>query len=326
MTPQYNDVTCDLGCYRFYVVYKMGLALFIYHGLMALFLNGVRSDEDPRSIIQDGFWPAKLVLMGACYAGTMWIPRQILDLLFYPSVALAIVFMAAQALIMVDVTYSITGFCLDNGGALMGVLIIISLGLYGLIGYGTYALWGLFKDDTERLVIMISAVLTILLSVCSVLPIVRKGNDRSGLFQASIIGTLSLAIVGSAIVFSPEHQIQATVGSDKILRVMTIITHVLTGVFAFIAIVASSYIGSSGKGEAHAYNYSGFHFIFMIASMYLIANYTNWRQPISEGGTLTFHDSSLAFWAKIGIAGCINLFYGWTLVAPIMLSDREFEF
>lgn len=326
MTPEYTDVTCDLGCYRFYVVYKMGLALAIYHGLMAMFLVGVRSDEDPRSIIQDAFWPAKILILGACYVGTMWIPRRFLDHLFYPSVVIAIIFMAAQALIMVDVTYGVTGLCLDKGGALMGLLIFFSFALYGLIGYGTYTLWGLFKDDTEKLVIMISAALTVILAVCSVLPSVRKGNDRSGLFQASVIGTLSLAIVGSAIVFSPEHQIAASTGSDTALKIMTIIVHVLTGIFAFIAVVASSYIGSSGQGEAHAYNYSGFHLIFMAASMYLIASFTDWRQPITQGGSLSFLDSSLAFWAKIGIAGCINAFYGWTLVAPIMLPDREFDF
>lgn len=327
-TPEYKDVVCDLSGYRFYVVYKMGLAIALYHGVLAMFLAGVQSDEDPRSIIQDAFWPAKLLVLGGSFAGTMWIPRWMLDKMFYPVVILALLFMAAQSLIMVDVSYSITGFCLDNGGGLMSILIISSLLLYGLIGYGSFSLWQLFSDETERLIIMVSVVLTVALAVLSVLPAVRRGNERSGLFQASVIGTLSLAIIGSAIVFSPQHQIVASAGTNQLLKVMTIIVHVLSGIFAFISIMATSYLGSSGgKGsEAHSYNYSLFHVTFMIVAMYMIATLTGWQQPVANGSSLAFVDNGLSFWAKIGVAGIINAFYAWTLFAPLVFPDREFDF
>jgi len=306
----------------------MGLALALFHSFMAMFLMGVRSDEEPRSIIQDAFWPAKLVMMGACMVVCMWLPRWLLDKMFYPAVISGLVFLASQALVMVDVTYGVTGFCLDQGGALMGILIFFSLVLYGLIGYGTYILYQLFNDPTERVIVLGSAALTIILSILSVIPAVRRGNDRSGLFQASVIGTLSLAVVGSAIVFSPVHQIAASTGNDKHLSIITLIVNILSGVFAFISVVASSYIGSSGKegAEAHAYNYSRFHLIFMVAAMYLIVSLTSWQQPVVSGSSLSFEDNGLAFWAKIGIAGIINLFYGWTLFAPIVFPDREFDF
>lgn len=306
----------------------MGLAIALFHVAMALILSGVRSDEQPRSIIQDAFWPAKLILLGSSFLATMWLPRWLLDKMFYPAVAMGLLFLAAQSLVLVDFTYAVTGFCLDHGGALMGLLILVSLGLYGLIGYGTYLLWQLFNNPTERLIVLISAAMTIFLTVCSVLPAVRRGNDRSGLFQASVIGTLSMAIIGSAIVFSPAHQIAASAGSSKTLSVLTIIVHILSGIFALMAILAASYIGSHGKegSEAHEYNYSFFHLIFAVASMYMIVTLTEWRQPVVTAGSLSFEDSGLSFWAKIAIAGVINLFYGWTLFAPLAFPDREFNF
>ena len=327
-TPTYTDVVCDLSCYRFYVVYKMGLAIALFHTAMALILWGVQSDEQPRPIIQDAFWPAKLILLGSSFLGTMWLPRWLLDKTFYPAVILGLLFLAGQSLVLVDVTYSVTGFCLDRGGALMGLLVAFSLGLYGLIGYGTYLLWHLFSDPTERLIVLISAAMTIFLSICSVIPAVRRGNDRSGLFQASVIGTLSLAIIGSAIVYSPAHQIAASAGASKSLHLLTILVHVLSGIFAAVAILAASYLGSQGKsgGEAHEYNYSLFHLIFVLASMYMMVTLTEWRQPVVSAGSLAFEDSGLSFWAKIAVAGVINLFYGWTLFAPLAFPDREFDF
>lgn len=326
--PQINDVVCDLECYRFYVVYKMGLAIALFHGLMALFLTGVRSDEDSRSIIQDAFWPAKLLLLGILFFATMWIPRAWLDLLYYPAVVLAIAFLMAQSLMFVDITYAVTGYCLDHGGSLMGLLMAVSVGLFGLIGYSSYEIYKLFTHETERILMMGSVLLTLILTVCSVLPAVRKGNERSGLFQAAVVGTLSLTIVGSAILFSPQHQMIVATGSDYKLWVVTLIIKLLSAAFAVIAILASAYIGGSNdqNGPAHLYNYSLFHTIFLVASMYMVSSVTNWQMPVAANGSLAFVDNGLAFWAKIGVAAIINGFYAWTLVAPAVLPDRQFDF
>ncbi len=305
----------------------MGLAIGIFHLILAGCLVGVSSDEDPRSIIQDAFWPAKLLVLGGSFLGTMWLPRSFLDQLFYPVVIMSILFLVAQSLLLVDVTYSIIGYCLDNGGFLLVLLKLISLGLYILIGYSSYLLWNLFESDNERLIVLISAIVTVVLAVCSLLPQVRERNERSGLFQASIIGTLSMVIIGSAIVYSPQHQIEASSG-DNTLIIMTIIVTVLSGIFAVMAVLGAGYVGAAGKDGAtgHSYNYSMFHLIFVFAAMYLVSSVTDWQMAVVSGNSLSFVDTGLAFWAKISLVGVINLFYGWTLIAPIVFKDREFDF
>lgn len=305
----------------------MGLAIALFHGFISMFLIGVTSYEDDRSVIQDAFWPAKvLVLVGAIIA-SLWMPRFILDYMFYPVVILALCFLIAQALLLVDVTYGITRAALDRGGCMMGMLMVVSGLMYGVIGFGTWAMFKTFEEKIHRAFVFGSAALTLILSICSVIPAVRARNETSGLFQASVLGTFNLAIICTAIIFSSETQL--TYETSPYLSILTIITKVLAGLFIFVAITAAAYIGgSSGKeeGAGHEYNYSFFHAIFMVAAMYMVAVVTGWQQAVVKGTSLAFMDCGLAYWALVATAGVVDLIYAWTLFAPLVMSDRDFEF
>jgi hypothetical protein len=320
-----SDVATDLVGYRYYIVYKLGLAMIIYHGLISLALVGVKDESDDRSVIQDAFWPAKLIFKALAILGCLWLPRFLVDFLYYPMVVAALAFSIMQSVIFVDVAYGVTGVCLDNGGAYMAILLLGSLLLYVLIGTVATFMCISFVDFSARSIIVGFVIATVSLSVCSVLPVFRKGNDRSGLFQASILGSLSILIVCSAIISNAENQMAAQ--SNKIIDIYSTIANVFNGIFCAIAIIAAAYSGGSGKGEeSHEYNYSLFHAIFMLGSGYVVALLTGWLQPIVEGHSLSFSEPYFAFFAKIFVAVVINLIYGWTLVAPIVLPDRTFDF
>lgn len=74
--------------------------------------------------------------------------------------------------------------------------------------------------------------------------------------------------------------------------------------------------------EGVAYSYSFFHFIFGLASLYVMMTLTSWYQPESD---LTHLNSNMAsVWVKIVSAWlCLGL-YTWTLVAPALFPDRDF--
>lgn len=320
-----SDVVTDLVGYRYYIVYKLGLAMAVYHGLMALALVGVKNESDDRSVLQDSFWPAKLIVKALVILGCLWLPRFIVDFLYYPMVLAALAFSVMQALIFVGVTYGVTGVCLDNGGAYMGILMLSSALLYAAIGTVAGGMFMYFTQFSERAIVIGSVIATAILSVCSVLPAVRQGNDRSGLFQASVLGALSLLIVCSAIISNAESQMAAQ--TSNVIAIFSTISSVFTGIFCVIAILAAAYLGGSGKGEeSHEYNYSLFHAIFMLGSMYVVAVITGWMKATVEGRSLSFSEPSFAFFAKICVAIVINLVYSWTLSAPIVLPDREFDF
>jgi hypothetical protein len=63
--------------------------------------------------------------------------------------------------------------------------------------------------------------------------------------------------------------------------------------------------------------------MFALASLYVMMTLTNWYKPDGETKTLTQNDGSM--WVKIISSWiCVGL-YTWTLVAPIILPDRDFS-
>ncbi|KAF5307730.1 hypothetical protein FQR65_LT06601 [Abscondita terminalis] len=75
--------------------------------------------------------------------------------------------------------------------------------------------------------------------------------------------------------------------------------------------------------ETVAYNWSFFHVMFALATLYVMMTLTNWYKPNSSLKTLNANQASM--WVK-GISSwlCIGL-YTWTLVAPVLLPNREFN-
>ncbi|XP_038051435.1 serine incorporator 1-like isoform X2 [Patiria miniata] len=76
--------------------------------------------------------------------------------------------------------------------------------------------------------------------------------------------------------------------------------------------------------EGVTYSYSFFHFMLFLASLYIMMTLTNWLHPTTTlGDSLTA--STGAMWVKISSSWVCILLYVWTLVAPIVLSNREFN-
>uniref|UniRef100_A0A914X0P9 Uncharacterized protein n=1 Tax=Plectus sambesii TaxID=2011161 RepID=A0A914X0P9_9BILA len=74
--------------------------------------------------------------------------------------------------------------------------------------------------------------------------------------------------------------------------------------------------------EGVAYSYSFFHFMFALASLYVMMTLTSWYKPESDLSHLNSNTASM--WVKIVSSWmCVGI-YGWTLVAPAVFPDREF--
>ncbi|XP_076013326.1 serine incorporator 2 [Genypterus blacodes] len=75
--------------------------------------------------------------------------------------------------------------------------------------------------------------------------------------------------------------------------------------------------------EAVTYSYSFFHFSLFLASLYIMMTLTNWYMPDTDYTTM--QSSMPAVWVKIGSSWMGLALYLWTLVAPLILSDRDFS-
>ncbi|XP_072308705.1 serine incorporator 1 [Eucyclogobius newberryi] len=69
------------------------------------------------------------------------------------------------------------------------------------------------------------------------------------------------------------------------------------------------------------YSYSFFHFMLFLASLYIMMTLTNWYSPEAD---YSVSSTWPAVWVKISSSWVCLALYMWTLVAPMILTNRDF--
>ena len=83
--------------------------------------------------------------------------------------------------------------------------------------------------------------------------------------------------------------------------------------------------GSDDEREGVTYNWSLFHIMFGLSTLYVMMTLTNWYSPGSAEGIESISANMAAVWVKaISSWLCFGI-YMWTLVAPVVLPDRDFS-
>jgi len=77
------------------------------------------------------------------------------------------------------------------------------------------------------------------------------------------------------------------------------------------------------EADGVAYSWSFFHLMFALATLYVMMTLTNWYKPTSDLTTLSSNEASV--WVKIISSWLCLTLYLWSLVAPILLPDRDFN-
>lgn len=75
--------------------------------------------------------------------------------------------------------------------------------------------------------------------------------------------------------------------------------------------------------QSVAYNYSLFHFMFFLASFYVMMTLTNWLKPSNDFNN--FRQSDAAVWVKIASSWTCLALYFWSVVAPCVFRNRDFS-
>ncbi|KAM7372825.1 hypothetical protein PAMP_007721 [Pampus punctatissimus] len=75
--------------------------------------------------------------------------------------------------------------------------------------------------------------------------------------------------------------------------------------------------------EGVTYSYSFFHFSLFLASLYIMMTLTNWYKPDIDDHTM--QSTMPAVWVMISSSWLGLALFLWTLVAPLVLPDRDFS-
>ncbi len=73
------------------------------------------------------------------------------------------------------------------------------------------------------------------------------------------------------------------------------------------------------------YNWSLFHLMFALATLYVMMTLTNWYSPGKDVDIQSINANMSAVWVKIVSAWLCFVIYMWTLVAPALLPERDFS-
>uniref|UniRef100_A0A7M4EZM4 Serine incorporator 3 n=1 Tax=Crocodylus porosus TaxID=8502 RepID=A0A7M4EZM4_CROPO len=345
--PHLNGfVNCEvLVGYR--AVYRISFAMAVFFFIFSLLMIQVKTSNDPRASVHNGFWFFKIAAIVGIMVGAFYIPegpftRALLSCtgLFY--------IVSVTGFVLFYIFYTKPDGCTEN-----------------------------------KFFISINLILCIAVSIISILPKVQENQPRSGLLQSSIITLYTVYLTWSAMSNEPDRScnpsllniitqittstiappnttvIPATPAPPKSLQwwdaqsILGLIIFVVCLLYSSIRSSSNSQVSklilsgsdsailedgvgaSGGAGEEAVrrvadnetegvqYSYAFFHFMLFLAALYIMMTLTNWYSPDADFKTMT--SKWPAVWVKITSSWVCLLLYAWTLMAPLVLTNRDFS-
>uniref|UniRef100_A0A6M2DX78 Putative serine incorporator isoform x4 n=1 Tax=Xenopsylla cheopis TaxID=163159 RepID=A0A6M2DX78_XENCH len=216
----------------------------------------------------------------------------------------------------------------------------------------------------NKFFISINLILSVGVSVLSIMPAVQEKQTRSGLLQSAMVTLYTVYLTWSAVANNPDKKCNpgflGIVGEQDHNKV-SFDTQSIVGLAVWMCCIMYSSLRSASKvasmtitnssdkealtdggesgqpsnnagndakvwdneEESVAYSWSSFHFVFTLATLYVMMTLTNWYQPNSSLETLNANAASM--WVKIVSSWLCLGIYCWTLIAPFILTDRDFS-
>ncbi|XP_054026327.1 serine incorporator 2 [Dryobates pubescens] len=216
-----------------------------------------------------------------------------------------------------------------------------------------------------KVLISINLILCLIVSAVSILPKVQEAQPHSGLLQASLITLYTTYITWASLANVPNRSCNPTLlvrssnSSAAATQPVTTWWDAPSIVGLVIFLLCTLFIslrrsdhrqvnkllltegGGAGaaaeegaaEGGPHrayddeqdgvTYNYTFFHLCLLLAALYIMMTLTNWYRPDESLQVLS--SPWTAVWVKICSSWAGLLLYLWTLVAPLVLPDRDFS-
>jgi len=382
-TPTSLQVDCSVAV-GYQAVYRMCFIVTLFFTLMSIIMIGVKSSDDPRAGIQNGFWGFKYLLIIGGMVGAFFIPDGAFGTVWmYFGLVGGFLFILIQLILIIDFAHSWAEAWYGNyqeneSKGWLGALLTFTGLMYAaaisamvlLFVYYTGAYSGQCK--LHEFFVSFNLLLCVALSVVSILPKVQEHMPQSGLLQSSMISLYIMYLTWSAVNNSPRIDCKpdifnssaaanptatTTPSPDVNVAHPTFDTENIVGLVLWFLCVLYSSIktsnsssaskltgtdmvllskdeGSGGDVEAGtvrdneesevAYSWSLFHVMFALATLYVMMTLTNWYSP--SGDLASYASNSAAMWVKVISSWLAAAIYLWTLIAPAVLSDREFGY
>lgn len=351
---------CDQAV-GYLAVYRICFATCLFFVLMALITIGVKSSKDPRAGIQNGFWGIKYLLVIGGIIGAFFIPEgQFASTWMVFGMIGGFGFIVIQLILIIDFAHSwaerwVSNYEESESRGWYAALLFSMLAAYTLAFIGAILLFMYYTEPEgcglNKFFISINLILILAASGISVLPAVQEHQPRSGLLQSAVVSMYVMYLTWSALSNGSKdcNTISSNESSFDKQSIIGLVIWVCSVLYSSIRTASSSskitmseHIlakegtegadgGEAGRteetkvfdneGDGVAYSWTFFHIVFALATLYIMMTLTNWYNPSSQ----LSKENVASMWIKITSSWlCVGL-YIWTLVAPAIFPDREFN-
>eukprot|EP00092_Neocalanus_flemingeri_P001304 GFUD01001392.1.p1 GENE.GFUD01001392.1~~GFUD01001392.1.p1 ORF type:complete len:483 (-),score=157.77 GFUD01001392.1:350-1798(-) len=197
-------------------VYRLCLIVTLFFTLMSVIMINVKTSNDPRAGIQNGFWGIKYLIIIGGMIGAFWIPDGSFgDVWMYFGLVGGFLFILIQLVLIIDFAHSWAeawygNYQEDESKGWLGALLTCT----GLMFVGAVSAMVLLfvyytgqhagQCKLHEFFISFNLILCVILSVVSILPRVQEHMPQSGLLQSSIITLYIMYLTWSAVSNSPR--------------------------------------------------------------------------------------------------------------------------
>lgn len=340
-------------------VYRICFIFTLFFVLMSVMMIGVRTSRDKRAGLQNGFWgPKYLLVIGGC-VGAFFIPEgEFGSVWMVFGMIGGFLFIIIQLVLIIDFAHTwaerwVANYEESESKVWYFALLFSTFLMYALSITGISLLYVYFTQPNDcslnKFFISINLIVCFISSILSVLPKVQEYQPKSGLLQSSVVTAYVVYLTWSAVSNSPDKECNpgflgpighgggTSFGKESIIG---LIIWMLVVIYSSLRSGSSSdkmitsdtenvIAGEDGKEDRDdeaskvSYSWSFFHFIFALASLYIMMTLTNWYSPNSSLKTLNANSASM--WVKITSSWLCLFLYNWTMLAPMVFPDRDFS-
>ncbi|XP_069035460.1 serine incorporator 3 isoform X3 [Lepisosteus oculatus] len=344
----HGSVNCDV-IVGYKAVYRICFGMSVCFLAFALLMINVKNSRDPRAAVHNGFWFFKVAAIIAVTVGAFYIPEGPFTRTLLSVTGLNYV-LSLIAVVLFYVFYTHPEDCALNkffisfnmllciGASVVSVLPKVQEAQpqSGLLQssiitlYMMYLTWSAMTNEPDRkcnpsILEKITASTLAPLNQTQVIPtevVVEPNPSLQRWDTQSIVG---LAIFILCILYS-------SIRSSSTTQVNKLTLSSRDSVMLDDTSAGSPGDAEDGEGprrvednekDSVQYSYSFFHFMLFLASLYIMMTLTNWYSPNADYTTMSSTWPSV--WVKITSSWICLLLYVWTLIAPIVLTNRDFN-
>lgn len=344
------------------IVLRISFAMVLLSTFLSLLVCGVESSENPRAMIQNDGFIIKWLMLAGITVGALYLPNENAIQYGYAAAVGGGFFILIQAVLVMEFAYGWNDYLVEkfeesNENRAWAVVILgTSISLIAL----SITIWVLLiqnygGDGCGETNAFVSV--TVILAVISIALTLPDRVQQGAILPCSVVVLQCTFLLASAVLSIPvdadsscpgRHALSQGTDAALVQAAGVVLTIFCVG-YATIRAASSgqnlaggakpstSLMGNEGGGEvgveaepdeesAVQYNYSFFHIIYALGAMYLAMVLIDWDiQFDDKDGQVGHMNKWASVWIKIVSQWLTFGLYVWTLIAPLVCTDRDFS-